>query len=115
MPVALYLDVHVPQAVADQLSRRGVDVLTAFDDGSAELSDDMLLDHSTRLGRVLITFDVRFKALAEHWQHSGRGFGGLIYAHPLRVSIGQLVHDLEIIAKTSQPDDWTNYVERLPL
>ena len=30
MPVAFYMDVHVPQPITDQLRRRGVDVLTAI-------------------------------------------------------------------------------------
>ncbi|MBW4546649.1 MAG: hypothetical protein KME25_19725 [Symplocastrum torsivum CPER-KK1] len=30
MAIALYMDVHVPQAITDQLRRRSVDVLTAI-------------------------------------------------------------------------------------
>jgi len=40
---ALYLDVHVPAAIAAELRRRGVDVLTAQEDGATELEDDDLL------------------------------------------------------------------------
>lgn len=47
MAIALYMDVHVPQAITDQLRRRGVDVLTAFDDNSQELLDDQLLLRTT--------------------------------------------------------------------
>jgi hypothetical protein len=115
MPVTLYMDVHVPQAITDQLRRRKVDVLTAIEDDAAELSDDILLDHSTALGRVMVTFDIRFKAMAENWQRADRQFGGLVYAHPLRVSIGQLVEDLELIAKATESSEWANYVEHLPL
>jgi hypothetical protein len=115
MPVRLYMDVHVPQAVTDQLRRRDVDVLTAIEDATAELPDDLLLDHSATLRRVIVTFDIRFKAMAENWQGQGREFRGLIYAHPLRISIGQLVQDLELIAKASEPSEWVNYVEHLPL
>jgi hypothetical protein len=43
--IALYMDVHVPQAITDQLRRRGVDVLTAIEDTSAELADEALLEH----------------------------------------------------------------------
>ena len=109
------MDVHVPQAVTDQLLRRSVDVLTAIDDKTAELSDDKLLDRSTELGRLIVTFDIRFMAMAEDWQRSGRRFGGLVYAHPLRISIGQLVRDLELIAKATEPNDWLGAVEYLPL
>jgi len=44
MPVGLYMDVHVPQAVTEQLLRRNVDVLTAIEDEAAELADEDLLD-----------------------------------------------------------------------
>jgi hypothetical protein len=114
MPASLYLDVHVPIAVAEQLRRRGVDVVTANEDGAGELADDDLLDRSTALSRLL-PFDVRFKAMAEDWQRIGRSFGGLVYAHPLRVSIGQLVQDLEVISKVTEQDDWQNVIEILPL
>ena len=93
MCAMLYMDVHVPQAVTDQLRRRNVDVITAIEDGKARSSDDDLLERSTALSRVIVTFDVRFKAMAEEWQRAGRPFAGLVYAHPLRTSIGQLVQD----------------------
>ena len=35
-----YFDVHVPAAIAAELRRRGVDVITAQEDGTAELEDD---------------------------------------------------------------------------
>jgi len=35
--IALYMDVHIPQAVTDQLCRRGIAVLTAFEDEHQEL------------------------------------------------------------------------------
>jgi hypothetical protein len=109
------MDVHVPQAVTLQLRRRGVEVLTAIEDGTAEWSDDDLLDRCAGLAWLLVTFDIRFKAMAEDWQRSGRYFGGLIYAHPLRISIGHLVQDLELIAKATEPSEWINVVEHLPL
>ena len=72
MPVALYFDVHVPQAIADQLRLRGVDVISAVNDDSATLEDDALLEHASDLGRVLFTQDIRFKALAESWRRQCR-------------------------------------------
>ncbi len=55
MAIALYMDVHIPQAVTDQLRRRGIDVLTAFEDECQELPDDQLLLRVTQLNRVLFT------------------------------------------------------------
>ena len=114
MPVPLYMDVHVPQAITDQLRRRGVDVLTAIEDKSATLPDDELLERARMLGRVLFTQDILFKALAENWQRQGRAFAGLIFGHQLRGTIGQFVRDLELIATVSEADEWLNTVEHLP-
>lgn len=55
MSVPLYMDVHVPQAITEQLRRRGVDVLTAIEDGAATLTDEALLERAGVLGRVLFT------------------------------------------------------------
>jgi hypothetical protein len=115
MSVALYMDVHVHAAVTEQLRRRGVDVLTAQDDGTIQLPDHQLLARSTTLGRVIFTHDIRFKALAEDWQRLGKAFAGLVWGHPMRLTIGRMVIDLELIAKASDPSDWQSVVERLPL
>ncbi len=45
MPVPLYMDVHVPWAITEQLRRRGVDVLTAIEDKADTLTDEKLLQH----------------------------------------------------------------------
>ena len=102
------MNVHVPQAITEQLRRRGVDVLTAIEDNSATLADDQLLERCRVLGRVIFTQDIRFKALAEDWQRQGRPFAGLIFGHQLRGTIGKFVKDLELIAKASEVEEWFN-------
>jgi hypothetical protein len=109
------MDVHVPQAITDQLRRRGVDVLTAIEDGAGELPDDELLERVRLLERVLFTQDIRFKAMAQSWQHQSKPFAGLIFGHQLGGTIGQYVKDLELIAQASEPDEWLNTVQYLPL
>ena len=115
MTIRLYMDVHVPQAITDQLRRRGVDVLTAIEDGAGELPDDELLERVRLLERVLFTQDIRFKAMAQSWQHQSKPFAGLIFGHQLGGTIGQYVKDLELIAQASEPDEWLNTVQYLPL
>jgi len=114
MSVALYRDVHVHQAITDALRRRGVDVVTAIEDGTAELPDDALLARASALGRVVFTQDIRFQALAQDWQRQGLSFSGLLFGHQLQGTIGQYVRDLELIAQASEPDEWAGVVERLP-
>lgn len=105
---------HVPQAITDQLRRRGADLLTAIEDGWSERDDGDLLEHAHELGRVVFTQDVGFKTLAEDWQRHGRPFAGLVFGHQLGGTIGQFVTDLELIAKASDPDEWRNTIEHLP-
>lgn len=114
MALGLYMDVHVPLAIADQLRRRGVDVLTAMEDGRATDSDERLLERSTELNRLLFTQDIRFKAMAENWQRQGRPFHGLLFEHQLGATLGKYVADLEVIALLSDIDDWSNVVQHLP-
>ena len=114
MAISLYMDVHVPQAITDQLRRRGIDVLTAFEDETTELPDHQLLVRVTELNRILFTQDIRFRVLAETWQMEGKEFSGLIFGHQLGGTIGQFVKDLELIAKASDADEWRNAVEYIP-
>ena len=51
------MDVHVPRAVTTALRLRGIDVLTAQEDASAELDDGPLLKRAAELGRILVTQD----------------------------------------------------------
>jgi predicted nuclease of predicted toxin-antitoxin system len=109
------MDVHVPAVITRTLLTRGVDVLTAQSDGTARLDDAALLDRAEQLGRVLFTRDDDFLAEATMRQRNGLSFAGVVYAHQLRVTIGQCVQDLEIIAKCCDPADLANHVEHLPL
>jgi hypothetical protein len=109
------MDVHVPQAIIDQLRRKGVDVLTAIEDDRATLPDEQLLERSTELGRVLFTQDIRFRVLAEKWQREGQEFRGLLFGHQLGAALGRFVSDLELIAMASDADEWINTVLYLPL
>lgn len=113
MPVSLSMGFHVPQAITEQLRRRGFDVLTAQEDRSAELSDENLLLRAMQLQRVVFTHDLRFHALAVTWQREGRVFAGLLYGDQTGVGIGAYVRDLELIAVASESSEWTSSVQGL--
>lgn len=115
MGLRFYMDHHVPRAVTTGLRVRGVDVLTTQDDGTHTLEDAALLDRAEELERVLFTQDDDFLVEAVRRQKAGARFPGIIYAHQLRVSIGQCVRDLELIAKLGEPEELANQVLFLPL
>ncbi len=109
------MDHHVPRAITNGLRLRGVDVLTAHEDGASELSDPALLDRAEELGRVLFTQDDDLLAEATQRQRRGQSFHGVIYAHQLRVSIGDCIRDLELITKAGEPVDMNGQTLFLPL
>jgi len=111
----LYFDHHIPKAIALGLHLRKVDVLTAYEDGSHELPDDDLLDRATSLGRVLVTQDDDLLAEAKKRQQAGTAFSGVIYSHQDDISIGQSIHDLQIITEAGTENDVANLMTFLPL
>lgn len=109
------MDVHVRRAVTVGLRLRGVDVLTAQEDGFARASDSELLDRATELGRIVFTQDDDFLREASERQTRHQAFSGVVYGHQLRVTVGQCIADLELIAKLGEPEEFVNRVEFLPL
>jgi len=115
MALQFFFDQHVPRAIALGLRLRGVDVVTAAEDGAAELDDPALMDRASDLGRVLVSFDSDLLAEANRRQQTNRHFFGFVFAHPLRVPVGVCVNDLELIAKLGTPEEVRNSVLYLPL
>ncbi len=113
--IPLYLDEHVPKAITDGLRFRGVDVLTVQGDNLSGISDPELLDRSVHLERALFTFDDDLLVEAAKRQRLEQLFYGVIYAHPLRISIGKCIKDLEILAKSGEIKDIKNQIIFLPL
>jgi hypothetical protein len=109
------MDQHVPRAITAGLRLRKIDVMTAFEDRTSDLDDTALLDRASAPGRVLFSQDRDLLAKAAHRQATGIAFGGVIYAHQLRVSIGACIRDLELIAVASEPEDFRQQVLFLPL
>lgn len=115
MSIALYMDEHVRRGISNGLKLRGVDVLTIQQDDRIGTPDPLVLTRATELCRVIFTQDEDFLALAKQCQQEGVNFSGVIYAHQQKVTIGDCVQDLEIIAKASEPQDLANRVQYLPL
>ena len=99
------MDVHVRRAVTTALRLRSIAVLTAQEDGSAELADDLLLRRATELLRVLVSQDEDLLREGARWLSERKEFSGIIYAH----------QDLELIASATSQDEWRGRIEFLPL
>jgi hypothetical protein len=79
------------------------------------LDDERLLDRAAELEPVLFTQDDDFLTIAGHRQRQSLPFAGLVYGRQLDLSIGQAIHDLELIATVYDLVDMANRVEYLPL
>ncbi len=115
MSLRLYMDVHVRRPVTTGLRRRGVEVITAQDDGTTRLADDKLLDRAHQLNCVLFSQDDDLLEEAATRQRKGVAFAGVIYAHQQNVTVRQTIEDLELMAKACEPEELANRVTYLPL
>ncbi len=82
------MDVRVPRAVTTALRLRAIDVITAQEDGTAQLDDLQLLRRATELGRILVWQDADLLREGMFLVRKNEDFSGVIYAHQLRITIG---------------------------
>jgi hypothetical protein len=112
--LTFYCDHHIPGAITSALQQRGIDVLTAWDDGRARLPDEPLLSRATELNRILITWDKGFHRLAKRWRISGREFAGIVFGIQERIDVAETIEYLQIFAHVMSADEMRNRIEYLP-
>jgi len=72
------MDVHVRRAITQGIRQRGIDVLTAQDDGACDRDNTELLDRATALNRVVFSYDRDFSELTARYLAGGIPFSGVI-------------------------------------
>ena len=93
---------------------RGVDVVTALDEGMLERDDKEHLAHATRLARVLYSFNRGdFYRLHTLWLTQGKSHAGLILARQQQYSVGQQMRRILKLVVASSAEDMLNRVEFL--
>ena len=112
--LAFYTDHHIHRAIVEGLRRRGIDVITAFEDGRETDDDEALLERAASIGRILVTQDQDFLEIAPRWQRIARHFPGIVYAIQQRIDIGGTIEYLELIAHLKSPDEMRDSVEYVP-
>lgn len=112
--LAFYMDHHVNAAIRDGLRRRGIEVITAFQDGSSEEEDAVVLARATHLGLVLVTHDDDFLRIARQWRDEEREFVGIVFAIQQFATIGKMIEYLELIAHLKSPEEMRNSIEYVP-
>jgi len=98
-----------------QRTVESVDVVRAYDEGTHELDDPSLFERAEVAGRVVFTNDFDFLNLAVGRQRGGVWFPGVVWVHQTRLPLGQVIDDLEILAKAGDPEDFENQVIYLPI
>jgi predicted nuclease of predicted toxin-antitoxin system len=105
----LYLDEHVPVALAPVLTAHGVDCLTTLQAHNLGLSDESQLAFATENQRALVTFNRKdFLSLARQWQDQGRSHAGLILSQEL--PLPELLRRFRRFLQRHQAEDLTNHV-----
>jgi hypothetical protein len=113
--IQFYFDQNVSRAIVNGLRLKGVEVLTAFEDGRARWDDVALLDRTTQLGRVFFTHDRDFLREAARRQKAALYFTGIIFAQMEGSLISVYIRDLELIGKLADLSEIENRVTYLPL
>ncbi len=112
MCLPAYADVHIPRALVEGLRGRGMDVLTAIEDGTDLFDDQELLQRSASLGRVLLTQDTDFFSITDDWRKSDQRFVCVIVLMFRRNRPNeQFLDDVELVLRAA---DISNQVFVLP-
>lgn len=78
-PARLYLDHDVDARLAEALRRYGFDVVTSFEAGRHQKSDEAQVVYALEEDRILVTHNVRhFPSLHAAWLAAGRHHHGII-------------------------------------
>lgn len=98
----LLLDELYPQAIAEELRKRGFDVVSVHEISGLEgLADEQVLERATEEGRAVVTENTAdFVPIVQRWMAESRGHGGLLLTSPVslprsRQTIGRYVRALE--------------------
>jgi predicted nuclease of predicted toxin-antitoxin system len=107
--IRFHCDENVDPAIADGLRRRGIDVTIPSDVGLLGASDNQHLEFAIKEGRMLVTHDDDFLALA----HRGVTHRGIVYCHIQSRTIGQILSGLLLLWDCFTPEEMRNHVEFL--
>jgi hypothetical protein len=97
------------------LRSRGLNVLTAQEDGGMTLPDPELLDRVTAQGRILVTYDADFLALANQRLAQRVDFSTIVRVSAAFGVTSEIVDDIQLIAESIAADEAQNRVFYVPL
>lgn len=107
--IRFYLDENVQTVIAEQLKRRGIEVVTVRELGLLGDEDINHLERAAQMGYVLCTHDSDYVDLAA----DGREHAGIVFGQQHKHTIGDWVKLLELIHGIYSSDEMRNLVEYL--
>jgi hypothetical protein len=91
-----------------------LDAVTAFEIGMAKATDPQLLTRAAQERRIVVTHDRKtMPAHAADSMRRGKDIAGLLVV-PRRMSLHQVIEDLELMITCSENDEWVNIIRYLP-
>jgi predicted nuclease of predicted toxin-antitoxin system len=109
----LYSDECVDARIVAGLRRRGVDVLTAGEQGLLSASDAQQIERATALGRALVTADQDFLVIVREMHARGMPFPGVFFIQEGTL-IGEAVRNIADAAEILEPADMVSWLEWIP-
>lgn len=115
MKIRLYFDEDsTDKDLVLALRSRGIDVVTAYEEGMHGSDDEQELQHARELGRVLYTFNVRdFWRIRAHFMKKGESHPGIILARQQLYSVGEQMRRLIRLMSERSAEDMRDQVEFL--
>ena len=104
-PIKIYADESVSIAIVEGLKRRGVNAFSAKDLGKLGLTDEEQLEVAVQNQAVIFTHDADFLRIALDKPHLG-----IIYVHQQKLTIGECIKRLRIIAQTKSMQEMQNKI-----
>jgi predicted nuclease of predicted toxin-antitoxin system len=101
-----HLDESCPQAIAEGLRRRGIDVTTSLDVSLIGASDEEQTAHALAEGRVIFTLDRDFLRI----NGSGNPHAGIVYCRQGKRGIGSIIQGLTEVWEVMEPDEMSNWL-----
>ncbi len=106
----LYTDENVQGPLLKALKRQGWIIVRAVEIYPEGTPDDTHFEYAVQQGLVLVTNDEPLHSIAHRWLREGRPCPGMIawsQDHYQRMSVGEIVADIEAIA--AEDDPFGNY------
>jgi len=101
----IYADESVNVAVPEGLKRRGIIAFSAKDLGKLGLTDEEQLETAILNKTVIFTHDADFLRIASNKNHFG-----IIYVRQRKLSLGECIKKLKVIAETVHEEEICNKV-----